>query len=94
MRRRTGDVPRARRLRVEGATRAELLDVVTAADLEQDWRTDGATGMAPSVVASTRVGSATARDIVRVGAALDRLPHLREAFAASHPALGARRRTY
>lgn len=67
---------------LECATRAELLDVITAADLEEDWRLDGATGMAPSVVATTRVGSTTARDIVRVGAALDRLPHLREAFAA------------
>jgi len=67
---------------LECATRAELLDVITAADLEADWRVDGAPGMVPSVVATTRMGSTTARDIVRVGAALDRLPHLREAFAA------------
>lgn len=63
------------------ATQAALLDVVTAADAEADWEIDGATGMAPWLVGTLHVSSATARDWVRTGAALDRLPHLREAFA-------------
>ncbi|MEX2292764.1 MAG: DUF222 domain-containing protein [Acidimicrobiales bacterium] len=67
---------------LECATRAELLDVVMAADLEEDWRADGATAMSASVEATARVASATAKAIVRVGAKLDALPHLREAFAS------------
>lgn len=63
------------------ATQAALCDLVTAADAEQDWRVDGATGMAPWLVGTLHVATATARDWVRVGAALDGLPHLREAFA-------------
>lgn len=63
------------------ATQAALCDVVTAADAEEDWRVDGATGMAPWLVGMLHITSATARDWVRVGAALDELPHLREAFA-------------
>ncbi len=64
------------------ATQAELLDLVTAADAEGDWKADGATDMAAAVVATCHVGKGTARDWVRVGRALDVLPHLREAFAA------------
>jgi len=63
------------------ATQAALCDVITAADAEQDWRIDGATGMAPWLVGTLHVATATARDWVRVGKALDGLPHLRQAFA-------------
>jgi hypothetical protein len=63
------------------ATQAELCDVVTAADAEGDWKVDGATAMAPWLVGTLHVASGTARAWVRVGAALDRLPHLRAAFA-------------
>ncbi|MEO7428570.1 MAG: DUF222 domain-containing protein [Acidimicrobiales bacterium] len=38
---------------LECATRAELADVVTAADLEEDWRADGATAMSAFVRADT-----------------------------------------
>lgn len=64
------------------ATQAELVDVITAADAERDWRVDGATGMASWLVATLHVATATAREWVRAGAALDGLPHLREAFGA------------
>ena len=47
------------------ATQAALLDVVTAADAEADWEIDGATGMAPWLVGTLHVSSATARDWVR-----------------------------
>jgi hypothetical protein len=63
------------------ATQAALCDVITAADAEQDWRVDGATGMAPWLVGTLHVTLATARGWVRVGATLDGLPHLQEAFA-------------
>ena len=64
------------------ATQAELCDVVTAADAEGDWKVDGATGMAPWLTGTLHVTSSTARAWVRVGAELDKLPHLRAAFAA------------
>jgi hypothetical protein len=63
------------------ATQAALCDVVTAADAEDDWRVDGATGMGPWLVGTLHITSGTAREWVRVGKALDGLPHLREAFA-------------
>lgn len=63
------------------ATQAALCDVVTAADAQDDWRVDGATGMAPWLVGTLHVTSGTAREWVRVGKALDGLPHLRETFA-------------
>jgi hypothetical protein len=64
------------------AVTAELVDLVTAADAERDWRVDGATGMAPWLVGTLHVSSATAKAWVRAGTALDGLPHLREAFGA------------
>ncbi|MGV3758100.1 MAG: DUF222 domain-containing protein [Actinomycetota bacterium] len=63
------------------SVKAELLDVITAADAEGDWVQDGATGMAPWLVGMLHVSSETARSWVKVGAALDALPHLREAFS-------------
>ena len=62
------------------ATTAELLDVVTAADRAGDWEVDGATGMAPWLVATLRVSSLTAREWVRAGERLDGLPAVREAL--------------
>jgi hypothetical protein len=64
------------------AVTAELLDVITAADAEEDWKLDGATAMAPALVALCHVSSSTAREWVRAGLALDQLPHLRNAFAS------------
>ncbi len=63
------------------AITAELLDVITAADRQEDWRIDGTTGMAAWLVGMCHLGTHTARDWVRVGAALEGLPHLRAAFA-------------
>lgn len=63
------------------AVQAELLDVITAADAERDWAADGATGMVEWLVGALRVSRDTARAWVRTGAALDRLPALREAFS-------------
>lgn len=63
------------------SVQAELLDVVTAADAEGDWVLDGATGMAPWLVGMLHVSAGTARSWVQVGAALDALPGLREAFS-------------
>jgi hypothetical protein len=60
---------------------AELLDLVTAADRQQDWKIDGATSMAPWLVGTCHVSAATARTWVRTGAKLAELPHLRDAFA-------------
>jgi hypothetical protein len=64
------------------AATAEMLDVITAADRQGDWTTDGATSMAAWLVGMLHVSHATAKEWVRVGAALDALPHLREAFSA------------
>ncbi|MEO6317757.1 MAG: DUF222 domain-containing protein [Acidimicrobiales bacterium] len=63
------------------ATTAEMLDVITASDRQEDWRIDGATSMAAWLVAMLHVSYATATEWVRVGVALDQLPHLREAFS-------------
>ncbi|MFP5255756.1 MAG: DUF222 domain-containing protein [Acidimicrobiia bacterium] len=63
------------------SVQAELLDVITAADAEGDWVTDGATGMAPWLVGVLHVSAETARAWVKVGAVLDRLPELRDAFS-------------
>jgi hypothetical protein len=63
------------------SVQAELLDVVTAADAEGDWVTDGATAMAPWLVGMLHVSAETARSWVKVGAALDALPELRDAFS-------------
>lgn len=64
------------------ATTAEMLDLITAADRQGDWRVDGATSMATWLVAMLHVSLSTAREWVRVGGALDRLPALRDAFAS------------
>lgn len=64
------------------AATAEMLDVITAADRQGDWKIDGATSMTAWLVGMLHVSYATAKEWVRVGAALDGLPHLREAFAA------------
>ena len=63
------------------SVQAELLDVITAADAEADWVQDGATGMGPWLVGMLHVSPETARAWVKVGAALDQLPHLREVFS-------------
>ena len=60
-----------------------MLDVIVAADREEDWRIDGALDMASWLVATLNVSSATAREWVRVGRALEQLPHLRSCFAAA-----------
>ena len=65
------------------ATTAEALDVIVAADRAEDWRVDGATDMATWLVATLNVTPATARAWVRVGHALEVLPHLRAAFAGA-----------
>lgn len=64
------------------AASAELLDVIRAIDCKQSWRDDGATSTTGWVVALLRASLATAKEWVRVARALDRLPHLRDAFAA------------
>ncbi|MGQ0432282.1 MAG: DUF222 domain-containing protein [Microthrixaceae bacterium] len=64
------------------AATAEMLDVITAADRQRDWKTDGATSMTAWLVAMLHVSHTTAKEWVRVGAALDALPHLRDAFSA------------
>lgn len=64
------------------ATMAELLDLVAAADDAGDWRDDGATGVAPWLVARCAVATPTAREWARVAASLQDLPALRAAFAA------------
>lgn len=64
------------------ATTAEMLDLITAADRQEDWKADGATCMAGWLVAMVRVSQTTAREWVRVGQALDQLPAVREAFAS------------
>jgi hypothetical protein len=63
------------------ATTAEMLDMITAADRQDDWRIDGATSMTAWLVGMLHVSYATAKEWVRVGAALDQLPRLREAFS-------------
>lgn len=64
------------------AATAEMLDVITAADRQGDWEVDGATSMTAWLVGMLHVSYATAKEWVRVGAALEALPHLREAFSA------------
>jgi hypothetical protein len=64
------------------ATHAELLDVVTAADVAGDWVDDGATGPAPWLVGHNAIAHGTAREWLRVGDALQDLPALRERYAA------------
>jgi hypothetical protein len=63
------------------AATAEMLDVVTAADRQEDWRVDGATSMTAWLVGMLHVSFATAKEWVRVGATLDQLPRVREAFS-------------
>ncbi len=65
------------------ATTAEMLDVIVAADRDEDWRIDGALDMASWLVATLNVSMPTAREWVRVGRALEQLPHLRSCFAAA-----------
>ena len=64
------------------AVQAELVDVVTASDLEADGLIDGATGTAAWLMALLEVSRHTANEWVRVGAALQALPEIRAAFAA------------
>ena len=64
------------------AVQAELVDVVTASDLEDDRRADGATTTAAWLMSLLEVSHHTAREWVRVGAALQDLPEIRAAFAA------------
>ena len=63
------------------ATQAELLDVVTASDLEGDAVLDGATTTPAWLMALLEVSHHTAKEWVRVGAALQGLPAIRAAFA-------------
>ncbi|MGY6502043.1 MAG: hypothetical protein ACXIVQ_14265, partial [Acidimicrobiales bacterium] len=64
------------------AAHAELLDVVTAADVAGDWVVDGATGPAPWLVGHNAVAHTTATEWLRVGDALQDLPALRDRFAS------------
>lgn len=64
------------------AVQAELLDVVTAATLEHDWAADGATGPDAWLMHTLRVSRGTAKELLRVGAALDELPEIRRALAS------------
>lgn len=64
-----------------GAVQAELGSVITAADVAGDWKADGATGMAASLVARCAITTPHAREWVRVGAALAGLPALRAGLA-------------
>ena len=61
---------------------AELLDVVTAADVAGDWVADGATGPAPWLVGHNAIAHTTAQEWLRVGDALQDLPGLRAQFAS------------
>jgi hypothetical protein len=62
------------------AVQAELLEVVRASDLEEDWRVDGANDPIAWLMCLLRVSHRTAADWVRVAAALEHLPALRRAF--------------
>ena len=62
------------------ATTAELLSVIGSADRAEDWKVDGATGMASWLVDALRVSAATARDGVEAARQLEGLPAVREAF--------------
>jgi len=64
-----------------GAAHAELLDLIVAVDRKRSWRDDGATSATAWVVEILRVSWGTAKEWVRVARALERLPHLRQAFA-------------
>ena len=64
------------------AASAELLDMICAIDGKESFRDDGATSTTSWVVAMLRVTHATAKEWVRVARALDRLPHLRDAYSA------------
>lgn len=64
------------------AAHAQLLDVLTAADVASDWFDDGATALAPWLVGSIGLATPTAREWARVGVALQELPALRAKWAA------------
>ncbi|MGY6500820.1 MAG: hypothetical protein ACXIVQ_08030 [Acidimicrobiales bacterium] len=64
------------------AAHAELLDVVTAADVAGDWVADGATGAAPWLVGHNAIAHTTALEWLRVGDALQDLPGLRDRYAS------------
>lgn len=64
------------------AVHGELLDLVLAVDAEEDWRSDGATGVAEWIEQMVDVDPRTARLWRRVARRLAELPHLREAFYA------------
>ncbi|MEQ8715991.1 MAG: DUF222 domain-containing protein [Acidimicrobiales bacterium] len=59
---------------------AELMDLIAAADAEEDWREDGAVNVASWVVALGDCAPEKARAWHRVGAKLAELPCLRAAF--------------
>jgi hypothetical protein len=56
------------------ANLAELLRLVAVADVAEDWKIDGATGMAPWLVAMLRLSSGTAQEWVRAAGKLADLP--------------------
>lgn len=60
------------------ATMAELLGLIAVADAAEDWRIDGAIGMAPWLVDALRMSSATAHEWVRAADALTDLPAVAE----------------
>lgn len=64
------------------ATHAELLDVITAAEVASDWTDDGATALAPWLVGSIGLSTPNAREWARVGVALQELPALRAVYAS------------
>lgn len=64
------------------AVHAELLDVIAAAEASCDWVPDGATAMAPWLVATCGVATPTAREWSRAATALQSLPALRAAYGA------------
>ena len=65
------------------ATTAELLDVIVDVDRAGDFRDDGSLDMPSWLVATLNVSISTAREWVRVGHALRKLPHLRACYAAA-----------
>jgi hypothetical protein len=66
---------------LQAAITAEQLRLIVVMDREQDWAIDGATGMAPWLVAATRCSSHTAHELVRAAGQLAVLPELHEALA-------------
>ncbi|MFP3907674.1 MAG: HNH endonuclease, partial [Acidimicrobiales bacterium] len=65
---------------VLNAAHAELLDLVAAAESEQDWESDGAWGSVPWLVGQLGIARPTATEWHRVARALQELPALRAAY--------------